>query len=241
MILLTNQTFPNYIIKFMSDEWIVNNIAVLVVIIFILGLGRFLSSQNNIRVTYLMGVILFFTSVVTPLRTAINGHWNVVTDLPFHLCGISGLICSFLPFLKRKQALYDFVFYTGVIGGIMSVLTPQMNGYDGSDFAYLEYYIRHVLIFLLPLYMLQNLNIRPSKYSVLTSFIIINVLLVFIMPLNFYLGSNYMYLAEPPQANNPLIIGVWPYYLLWFEVFIVVLMFIFYKLSILRFNINRSN
>lgn len=123
----------------------------------------------------------------------------------------------------------------------MSVLTPQMNGYDGSDFAYLEYYIRHVLIFLLPLYMLQNLNIRPSKYSVLTSFIIINVLLVFIMPLNFYLGSNYMYLAEPPQANNPLIIGVWPYYLLWFEVFIVVLMFIFYKLSILRFNINRSN
>jgi hypothetical integral membrane protein (TIGR02206 family) len=225
----------------MSDEWIVNNIAVLVVIIFILGLGRFLSSQNNIRVTYLMGVILFFTSVVTPLRTAINGHWNVVTDLPFHLCGISGLICSFLPFLKRKQALYDFVFYTGVIGGIMSVLTPQMNGYDGSDFAYLEYYIRHVLIFLLPLYMLQNLNIRPSKYSVLTSFIIINVLLVFIMSLNFYLGSNYMYLAEPPQANNPLIIGVWPYYLLWFEVFIVVLMFIFYKLSILRFNINRSN
>ncbi len=225
----------------MSDEWIVNNIAVLVVVIFILGLGRFLSSQNNIRVTYLMGVILFFTSVVTPLRTAINGHWNVVTDLPFHLCGISGLICSFLPFLKRKQALYDFVFYTGVIGGIMSVLTPQMNGYDGSDFAYLEYYIRHVLIFLLPLYMLQNLNIRPSKYSVLTSFIIINVLLVFIMPLNFYLGSNYMYLAEPPQANNPLIIGVWPYYLLWFEVFIVVLMFIFYKLSILRFNINRSN
>ena len=225
----------------MSDEWIVNNIAVLVVVIFILGLGRFLSSQNNIRVTYLMGVILFFTSVVTPLRTAINGHWNVVTDLPFHLCGISGLICSFLPFLKRKQALYDFVFYTGVIGGIMSVLTPQMNGYDGSDFAYLEYYIRHVLIFLLPLYMLQNLNIRPSKYSVLTSFIIINVLLVFIMSLNFYLGSNYMYLAEPPQANNPLIIGVWPYYLLWFEVFIVVLMFIFYKLSILRFNINRSN
>jgi len=241
LILLTDQTFPNYIIKFMSEEWIVNNIAVLVVIVFILGLGRFLSSQNNIRVTYLMGVILFFTSVITPLRTAINGHWNVVTDLPFHLCGISGLICSFLPFLKRKQPLFDFVFYTGVIGGIMSVLTPQMNGYDGSDFAYLEYYVRHVLIFLLPLYMLQNLNIRPSKYSVLTSFIIINVLLIFIMPLNFYLGSNYMYLAEPPQVENPLVIGEWPYYLLWFEVFIVVLMTIFYKLSTLRFNINRNN
>jgi len=212
---LTNQTFPNYVIKFMSDEWIVNNCAVLVVIIFVLILGRFLSRQQNVRVTYFMGVILFFTSVVTPLRTALNGNWNIVTDLPFHLCGISGLICSFLPFLRRKQALFDFVFYTGVIGGIMSVLTPQMNGFDGSNFAYLEYYVRHVLIFLLPLYMLQNLNIRPSKYSVLRSFGILNILLVIIMPLNFYLGSNYMYLAEPPQAKNPLIIGVWPYYLLW--------------------------
>ena len=237
---LTNQTFPNYVIKFMSDEWIVNNSAVLVVIIFVLILGRFLSRQQNVRVTYFMGVILFFTSVVTPLRTALNGNWNIVTDLPFHLCGISGLICSFLPFLRRKQALFDFVFYTGVIGGIMSVLTPQMNGFDGSNFAYLEYYVRHVLIFLLPLYMLQNLNIRPSKYSVLRSFGILNILLVIIMPLNFYLGSNYMYLAEPPQAKNPLIIGVWPYYLLWFELFIFVLMSLFYGLSTLKFNTKRN-
>ena len=237
---LTNQTFPNYIIKFMSDEWIVNNCAVLVVIIFVLILGRFLSRQQNVRVTYFMGVILFFTSVVTPLRTALNGNWNIVTDLPFHLCGISGLICSFLPFLRRKQALFDFVFYTGVIGGVMSVLTPQMNGFDGSNFAYFEYYVRHVLIFLLPLYMLQNLNIRPSKYSVLRSFGILNILLVIIMPLNFYLGSNYMYLAEPPQAKNPLIIGVWPYYLLWFELFIFVLMSLFYGLSTLKFNTKRN-
>jgi len=237
---LTNQTFPNYVIKFMSDEWIVNNSAVLVVIIFVLILGRFLSRQQNVRVTYFMGVILFFTSVVTPLRTALNGNWNIVTDLPFHLCGISGLICSFLPFLRRKQALFDFVFYTGVIGGIMSVLTPQMNGFDGSNFAYFEYYVRHVLIFLLPLYMLQNLNIRPSKYSVLRSFGILNILLVIIMPLNFYLGSNYMYLAEPPQAKNPLIIGVWPYYLLWFELFIFVLMSLFYGLSTLKFNTKRN-
>jgi hypothetical integral membrane protein (TIGR02206 family) len=225
----------------MSDEWILNNCIVLIIVILVLGMGRVLSHQQNVKVTYIIGGILFFSSVVTPLRTVFNGHWNMVTDLPFHLCGISGLICSFLPFLKRKQALFDFVFYTGVIGGIMSVLTPQMNGYDGSDFAYLEYYVRHVLIFLLPLYMLKNLNFKLSKYSVFTSFIILNVLLMIIMPLNFYLGSNYMYLAEPPQVDNPLIIGTWPYYLLWFEVFIILLMSGFYMLSKLKFNTKRTN
>ena len=225
----------------MSDEWILNNCIVSIVVILVLGMGRFLSYQQNVKFTYLIGGILFFSSVITPMRTVFNGHWNMVTDLPLHLCGISGLICAFLPFLKRKQALFDFVFYTGVIGGIMSVLTPQMNGYDGSDFAYLEYYVRHVSIFLLPLYMLQNLNFKLSKYSVFTSFIILNVLLGIIMPLNFYLGSNYMYLAEPPQVDNPLIIGAWPYYLLWFEVFIILLMSGFYMLSKLKFNTKRTN
>ena len=241
MIFSANQTFPNYIIDFMSNEWIVNNSIVVAVVLLFLIIGRKLSIQNNTRVTYLMGAILFFSSVITPLRTALNGDWNIVTDLPFHLCGISGLICSFLPFIKRKQFLFDFVFYTGIIGGIMSVLTPQMNGYDGSHFAYLEYYVRHVLILLLPLYMFKNVNIKPSKYSSLKSFLILNILMIIIMPLNFYIGSNYMYLAEPPQVNNPLVIGEWPFYLLWFEVFILGLMAAFYGLSTLKLNVKQLN
>tara|TARA_B100000497_G_C7681871_1_gene412616 strand:+ start:179 stop:856 length:678 start_codon:yes stop_codon:yes gene_type:complete len=225
----------------MSDEWILNNSLVLLFIILFLVLGYFLSTKNNIRITYLMGVILFCSSVLTPLRTAVNGQWNIVTDLPLHLCGISGLICSFLPFIKRKQFLFDFVFYSGIIGGIMSVLTPQMNGFDGSCFSYLEYYVRHVLILLLPLFMFRNLGIQPSKYSTLRSFLILNILMVIIMPLNFYLGSNYMYLAEPPQVNNPLVIGVWPYYLLWFELFILGLMAAFYGLTRLKLNVKQTN
>ena len=225
----------------MSDEWILNNSLVLLFIILFLVLGYFLSTKNNIRITYLMGVILFCSSVLTPLRTAVNGQWNIVTDLPLHLCGISGLICSFLPFIKRKQFLFDFVFYSGIIGGIMSILTPQMNGFDGSCFSYLEYYVRHVLILLLPLFMFRNLGIQPSKYSTLRSFLILNILMVIIMPLNFYLGSNYMYLAEPPQVNNPLVIGVWPYYLLWFELFILGLMAAFYGLTRLKLNVKQTN
>ena len=225
----------------MSNEWIVNNSIVIAVIGLFLIIGRKLSAQNSERVTYLMGTILFFSSVITPLRTALNGDWNIVTDLPFHLCGISGLICSFLPFVKRKQFLFDFVFYSGIIGGIMSFLTPQMNGYDGSHFSYLEYYVRHILILLLPLFMFKNLNIQPSRYSSIKSFLILNLLMIFIMPLNFYLGSNYMYLAEPPEVNNPLVVGVWPYYLIWFEVFILGLMAAFYGLSRLKLNVKRPN
>jgi hypothetical integral membrane protein (TIGR02206 family) len=215
----------------MSEEWVRNNSIAVVTMLAVLIVARYLSHKQNTYVTYLMGVVLVFSSIFSPLRVYLLGDWNIATDLPLHLCGISGLICAILPFLKRKQMLFDFVFYTGIIGGVMSMLTPQMNGYDGSLFAYGEYYLRHSIILIMPIYMLQNLNMKLTKQSMIRTFLGLNVLLAFIMPLNFAVGGNYMYLAEAPKVDNPLVIGEWPYYILWFEVFMVLLLVLLYALS----------
>lgn len=218
----------------MTEEWVRNNLIALISMLSVLVVGRFLNKKQNTYVLYAMGLILVFSSIYSPLRSYLIGDWNTATDLPFHLCGISGLICAILPFLKRKQVLFDFVFYTGIIGGIMSMLTPQMNSYDGSQFAYLEYYVRHSIILVMPIYLLQNYGMELTKKSMIRTFIALNVLLAIIMPFNFYVGGNYMYLAEPPQVKNPLVIGEWPYYVLWFEVFMIVLLLVLYYSSKIR-------
>ena len=218
----------------MTEEWVRNNLIALISMLSVLALGRFLNKKQNTYVLYAMGLILVFSSIYSPLRSYLMGDWNTATDLPLHLCGISGLICAILPFLKRKQVLFDFVFYTGIIGGIMSMLTPQMNSYDGSQFAYLEYYFRHSIILVMPIYLLQNYGMELTKKSMIRTFIALNVLLAIIMPFNFYVGGNYMYLAEPPQVKNPLVIGEWPYYVLWFEVFMIVLLLVLFYSSKIR-------
>ncbi len=218
----------------MTEEWVRNNLIALISMLSVLALGRFLNKKQNTYVLYAMGLILVFSSIYSPLRSYLMGDWNTATDLPLHLCGISGLICAILPFLKRKQVLFDFVFYTGIIGGIMSMLTPQMNSYDGSQFAYLEYYVRHSIILVMPIYLLQNYGMELTKKSMIRTFIALNVLLTIIMPFNFYVGGNYMYLAEPPQVKNPLVIGEWPYYVLWFEVFMIVLLLVLFYSSKIR-------
>jgi len=215
----------------MTEEWVRNNLIALISMLSVLVVGRFLNKKQNTYVLYAMGLILVFSSIYSPLRSYSIGDWNTATDLPLHLCGISGLICAILPFLKRKQILFDFVFYTGIIGGIMSMLTPQMNSYDGSQFAYLEYYVRHSIILVMPIYLLQNYGMELTKKSMMRTFITLNVLLAIIMPFNFYVGGNYMYLAEPPQVENPLVIGEWPYYVLWFEVFMIVLLLLLFYSS----------
>ena len=233
---ILNAKYPNYIIQFMSDEWVRNNLIALFSIITLLVIGRFLNKKQNTSVLYAMGGILIFSSIFNPLRSVVLGDWSTATDLPLHLCGISGIICAILPFLKHKQTLFDFVFFTGIIGGVMSMLTPQMNSYDGSQFVYVEYYIRHTIILVMPIYLLQNYGMELSKKSIKTTFINLNILLVIIMPFNFYVGGNYMYLAEPPQVKNPLVIGEWPYYVLWFEVFMVLLLLVLYYTSKIRLN-----
>lgn len=222
----------------MSDEWVRNNLIALALMLAVLVMGRFLNKKQNTYVLYVMGAVLVFSSIYNPLRSFFLGDWNTATDLPLHLCGISGVICAVLPFLKRKQALFDFVFYTGIIGGVMSMLTPQMNSYDGSQFVYIEYYVRHSIILVMPIYLLQNYGMELSKKSMVKTFMNLNILLAIIMPFNFYVGGNYMYLAEPPQVKNPLVIGEWPYYVLWFEVFMVLLLLLLYYASKIRLNQN---
>lgn len=219
----------------MSEEWIRNTFFSTVIILALLVGSSYLKKQVNIYITYIMGIALFVSSITSPLRTYLAGNFSIAVDLPFHLCGISAFICSVMPFLKNKQGLFDFVFYTGIIGGIMGILTPQMSDYDGSFYVYFVFYMRHILIFTMPIYMLRNLGLSLTKKSMVRTLVILNILLAFIMPFNFIVGGNYMYLAEPPQVNNPLIIGEWPYYVIWFEVFVILLLVLLYYLSKISF------
>ena len=240
MDILSNITNTNHIVEVMSDEWIRNTFFSTVIILALLVGSSYLKKQVNIYLTYIMGIALFVSSITSPLRTYLAGNFSIAIDLPFHLCGISAFICSVMPFLKNKQRLFDFVFYTGIIGGIMGILTPQMSDYDGSFYVYFVFYMRHILIFTMPIYMLRNLGLSLTKKSMVRTFVILNILLAFIMPFNFIVGGNYMYLAEPPQVNNPLIIGEWPYYVIWFEVFVILLLVLLYYLSKISFRKSKT-
>ena len=240
MCILSNITNTNHIVEVMSEEWIRNTFFSTVIILALLVGSSYLKKQVNIYITYIMGIALFVSSITSPLRTYLTGNFSIAVDLPFHLCGISAFICSIMPFLKNKQGLFDFVFYTGIIGGIMGILTPQMSDYDGSFYVYFVFYMRHILIFTMPIYMLRNLGLSLTKKSIVRTFVILNILLAFIMPFNFIVGGNYMYLAEPPQVNNPLIIGEWPYYVIWFEVFVILLLVLLYYLSKISFRKSKT-
>ncbi len=52
-----------------------------------------------------------------------------------------------------------------------------------------------------------------------------------ILPLNFLLESNYIYLRHKPLVDNPFLIGEWPVYIIFLEITMVAHVYVIYLLE----------
>ena len=222
--------YPPYIIDLLSHEGIRNFSITFLLIIFFLWIGRFINIKNKLVFAKAISIITIIITLANHIIDINNSNWDVYENLPLHLCSISNLIVCFILFLRKNQKLFEFLFYCGFWGGLMAILTAQINDYDGSLFKYIQYYSSHGTIIFMPLFMFYHLGYKLSKFSWLRLLIILNICMAIIIPLNFMIGSNYMYLAEAPNIKNPLVFGDWPFYILNWEFIILILFYITYLL-----------
>lgn len=230
MNLFTLIKHPPYIIDLLSNEGIRNFSITFLFILFFLWIGRFIKIKNKLVFAKTISIITIIITLANHIIDINNSNWDVYENLPLHLCSISDLIVCSVLFLPKNQKLFEFLFYCGIWGGLMAILTAQINDYDGSLFKYLQYYFSHGTIIFMPLFMFYHLGYNLSKFSWLRLLIILNICMAIIIPLNFIIGSNYMYLAEAPNIKNPLVFGDWPFYILNWEFIILILFYITYVL-----------
>ena len=221
--------YPPYIIDLISFEGIRNLLVTTLFILVFLILGRFINNNQKYLLVKTVSLVTIFFTITNHVIDLNNGNWEIQEDLPLHLCSVSNLIVCFIFFIPKSQKLFEFLFYCGFWGGLMAILTAQINDYDGSYFKYIQYYQSHGTIIMIPLFMLLHLDYKLSKLSWLKVLITLNIIMLIIMPLNFLIGSNYMYLSEAPNIKNPLVFGEWPFYILNWEFFILILFFLTFK------------
>jgi len=222
---------PYYVVEFLSEEWITWSTFSVIFIATPLFFAKYLNVSQKKYLLYVMSVLLMIEYTGENLKNILNGFWNIQYNLPLHLCSMSTVICCFLPFIKKQKKWFEFVYYTGILGGLMSILTPQINQFDGQLSEYINYYSSHSLIILIPLYMYVYQGAQLTKLSWLRLFFNISLLVIILMPINFIIGSNYMYVAELPGVDNPLLIGGWPYYILFGLLFVLLLAYLLYVIT----------
>jgi hypothetical integral membrane protein (TIGR02206 family) len=182
------------------------------------------SSKDFIRLR--LGRLLVATAIAIHPYLIATHSWNLQSSLPLHLCSLSGIL-SGVVLLFPSQIGFELLMYWGITGAIHSLLTPELTQ-GKSDFLFMEYYISHSGIIGSAMFLTFSYDMKLRKISWIKIFYMTQLLLPIIGTVDYFLHSNYMYLRERPEANNPLIVGEWPWYIIIFEILLLIHFYIIY-------------
>ncbi len=146
-----------------------------------------------------------------------QGAWNVQQNLPLHLCSLSSLACLYL-LVTRDYRVYEIFFFIGIAGASQTLITPEAAHFGLPHFRAIQTLAAHGMIVIVFVYLTKIEGLRPTWASVWKTMLFGNIYMVLITPVNYLLGSNYMYtLRKPPSASLLDFLGPWPWYLFWAE------------------------
>ena len=212
-----------------SSEWWTYNFATIIVIITIIYTATLLRKKSqNILTLSLASIFIFEFIFMDFYHIFIDKTWSLEHSLPLHLCGLMWFMCIYL-FITKKQWVFEMILFIGMPGGIHSLLTPELP--HGADLLHkIDFFIGHGGLILAPFYAIFILGMWPRKNAWWKSFIKLQILVLIIGLTNWAIGgeANYMYLMQTPIADNPLIpsensfFGKWPYYILIFEIAVLI-------------------
>jgi hypothetical integral membrane protein (TIGR02206 family) len=218
----------HYAIPLGSTLWLVGFIGSLAFIVIPIGLARNRDEVFQKKTGRVLGALLLVTAFGRHLLDLYNNSWNLESSLPLHMCGISGLLAGLI-FFWHSQLAFEILVFWGLAGAFHSIITPELTRGFSVPLT-IEYYIVHagIIAASLFLFFVQNKTIR--KRSWLKIFLITQPVLLLVGTINYLTGGNYMYLCKKPIAENPLLFGDWPWYILGFQIAGIIHFWLIYAL-----------
>jgi len=161
---------------------------------------------------------------------------SLQTDLPLHFCQF-GFYFSLLGIYiaannkkinsKVEQFLFDCAYVLGLAGAFQAMVTVDLTGINNM-IGIFSLNWQHSLIILNVLWLIFAYGKKFTFKSIFNAFIFINVIIFPVGFINYLLGSNYMFVCQPPNVDSSFFIGEWPIYLLWLELIYFIYILILY-------------
>jgi hypothetical integral membrane protein (TIGR02206 family) len=156
------------------------------------------------------------------------GSWTIQGMLPLWLCSVTSWSLPLL-LIWRSWKYYQWVYFMGLIGAAMALLTPDLMQYGFPHFRFIEFFTLHGAIFIAIVYMTVVEGFRPTWKSLPWVIVITNIYWLFCTWVNRQIGSNYLYTqGKLPTPSLLDVLGPYPWYLLWMEVIGIALCLLLY-------------
>lgn len=181
---------------------------------------------TKIRIGNIFALSISITIIFGTFLKIYKGDFNYQEDLPLHLCSFLGIIIPLLSF-TRKFLYYEIFLFLIFAGTLQSLITP--DEYNYLNFPFFRYWFVHAGLVIFMLFATFIYKMRPSLKSVGKSFLGMQVYMVLMFVLNYFLGSNYFYTNRKPDAATLLdLFGDWPQYVFVVELIVIPLFLLIY-------------
>ena len=162
--------------------------------------------------------------------------FSLSTDLPLQFCVIGfyfSIFGIYMAISKRKfnakleQFIFDCAYVLGFSGALQGLITVDLTGINNMLGAFALNWA-HTLIIINVLWLIFAYNKRFHIKGILHTFLFLNIIIIPVGIINYFLNANYMFICQPPNVQSSFIIGEWPYYLLYLEGIYIIYIFILY-------------
>ena len=150
-----------------------------------------------------------------------SGEWSLAKSLPLHMCNMTQILL-FMHLVFRVQWAFPIAAFWGPLGGIQAIFTPGLD-ISASWYQCTQFFVSHSLVVLVPLFLILFSGRKIPKNFTWKIFGLTNAVAFVLYFVNLLTGGNYMYVNQPPPVDHPLVQGVWPDYLLVFEIALLLL------------------
>ena len=170
-------------------------------------------------------IIVVELLVKTIGNAAYDVPWNRL--LPLQICDVNALLCA-LMLIKRSYGAYQVAYFWAMAASIAAMLTPDLR-YDFPHPIFAFFFLGHGLSVLGVLYATWVFGFQPWLRSVGIAIVVTALYAGVMMPINFLLDMNYLYLRAKPEAPSVLdYMGPWPWYLIGLVLLCIAACFVVY-------------
>ena len=179
----------------------------------------------GLPIRYALGAFLLLNEFVWYVYQIQHGYLRFPGQLPLQLCDL-GVWLAALAALWRSAWAFDLVWYWGLAGAGMAMLTPDLWTPFPSYLA-IAFFLSHGGVVATILFLAWSGLARPRPGSVLRAFIAVNAIAAAIGVFDAVFGTNYFYLRQKPSNASLLdLMGPWPIYILVAEPLVLLLFWI---------------
>lgn len=195
--------------------------AILLTLLIATGLPELLRYLNHQTLNRFVRYAIFLSLIISEAGFRIWFILMMPEELKYrlglHLCGIAIFLMIFV-MLSRNRTLFEITYFWALAGAPQAILTPVLGDWGYPHYHFFQFFFSHGLLIFAVLFCIRVENMRPRSGSVIRVFMYTNVYMLILIPVNYLLNTNYLYMCYKPPGTAMDFLGPWPWYILSLEI-----------------------